>query len=335
MSPGHGILLVTTDPETESAVASTLESDRQFAATSVCPDLQNLEVQLKRDPAHGVLIDVDSQPHRILSELGPIITRFPDARFMVLSSMQSNDLMLKAMQIGVRHFLLKQSIASDLSGDLRRLMPKGSAGASKPGAVITVLSAGGGCGATTLAVNWANELHLQRSESVLLVDLDVAYGAVSNCLGLEGQYGVGDVLANRDRIDAQLILTTAVPYSESFDVLISPASTPNNESMPWQQDALRTAVEACTEAYRYTVIDAPRVSADIAATLAHMSDLTLIVMQLNVKDLLTARKLMTSIVSRGVPQERIVPSPTVTTNGGRWSSFARPRRSWAVSPSGA
>ena len=64
------------------------------------------------------------------------------------------------------------------------------------GSAVTILSAGGGCGATTLAVNLAAELGAidPSSDPPLVVDLDYHYGAVSTYLAVQGDYGVLDLL---------------------------------------------------------------------------------------------------------------------------------------------
>src|SRR4030095_9183139 len=49
------------------------------------------------------------------------------------------------------------------------------------------MPAGGGWGATTTAVNIANELHLLDSEASLVVDMDSAYGGGAGDLGLRGR----------------------------------------------------------------------------------------------------------------------------------------------------
>ncbi len=306
MQPGHPVLLVTSDPATRTAVRSALESDRRFANAGVCKDLSELVAHLERAPAPGVLVDIDPQPSGLLGSLDPIIKRFEDSRFIILSGIQRDGLVLEAMQAGARHFLTKESIGPHLVGALRRLIPNGFPQGQKQGMVITVLGAGGGCGATTVAINLANELGIESSEPALLVDLDDHYGAVGTYLGLEGDFGIGDVLANSKRIDADLVNSTALDYSESLRALISPFSTGHAEPEPMRFAHLGPALEALLQASRHTVIDAPRVPTSVAAGLAHASRFTLIVLQLNVKDIGVARKMLSDLGRRGVPTDRLV-----------------------------
>ncbi|MCZ6666567.1 MAG: hypothetical protein O7B81_14795 [Gammaproteobacteria bacterium] len=305
MKREHRVLLVTNEKETSDSVASALELNGHFADEGMCHNLQELAVRLGNAPAAGVLVDIDPQPDRILAELDPIITRFPDARFIVLSSAQANNLMLEAMQIGARHFLLKRLIESDLVSALDRLMFGGTAAKAR-GAVITVLGAGGGCGATTIAINLAHEIHLESKETVLAVDLDCWYGAVGTYLGLDGQYGIRDVLSDAGRIDPQLIDSTALEYSEGLRALISPAASRFSEAGPLEHEHLGSVVEACRTAFAYTVIDAPRISMDVAGGLVAAGTVTLIVFQLSVKDIRIAREMLAALSERGAHSDAIV-----------------------------
>lgn len=307
MKSKEPVLLVTNDPETATAVASALDSIDRSTSDGLCQNLDELVARLERAPTKGVIVDIDPAPSQVLSDLDPIVSKFPEVRFVVLSSVQSDELVLEAMQIGARHFMLKQSIAPELGRALERLVPKGAATDQDRGAVITVLGASGGCGATTLAINLAYELHLAISEPVLLVDLDCCYGAVGAYLGLDGQYGIHDILADTERVDAQLVSSTALPYSDGLHALLSPASINNSEVDSLQYEHLSPAIDACKHAYKYTVIDAARVPIAVAANLALTSKLTLIALQLSVKDIKAARRLLSGLADRRVSADRIMP----------------------------
>jgi pilus assembly protein CpaE len=306
VTPSNGLLLVTKEPGTVAAVAAALERNGDFSTGCVCGDFSQLLARLKPGPAHAVLVDIDTAPSRTLAELEPIIARFTDTRFIVVSSLRRDDLMLEAMQIGARHFLVKQSIAADLLGVLRRLVPSESAEVGRSGVGVLLLSASGGCGATTLAINLADELPATESTPALLVDLDCHYGALVSYLGVEGRYGLTDVLADPARLDAQLISSTAVPYSNRLHVLIGPASVPLPQTPTVEHPYLDTAMGLCKRAYQYTVIDAPRVPIDLAARLARASQVTLIVFQVSVKDIRIARTMRAGLLERGVSPDRIV-----------------------------
>src|SRR4051812_6241157 len=177
------IVLMSDQPATASAVNAALEVNGGSAPTAddLCQDVRDLAVRLEQTGgAHAALVDIDGRPNQILAALEPVVRRFPETRFIVLANSMESELMLEAMQMGARHFMAKQSIPATLAGVLDRLCSNGGGrGASeRDGNILSVLSAGGGCGATTIAVNLAAELQLAGSTSNLLIDLDYSYGAV-------------------------------------------------------------------------------------------------------------------------------------------------------------
>ena len=299
----RAVWLLSVDPKTIGLVRAALQSDGGLATGGVCSDLQELTANLERGEIPAAVVDIDAQPSPMLRAMEPVISRFPQTRFVVLSSRFSNELILEAMQVGARHFVLKQSIEADLPGVVRRLTTSaGRAGgrAEQLGEVVTIVSSGGGCGATTLAVNLANELNILTSSPAMIVDMDAHYGAVATYLGLGGEYGVADVMNRYGAIDPQLVRTTALAYSDGLHALISPSSVNFSHPAELSFDQVEEAITACKRAYPRIVIDAPRLSMDATAKLASMSCATLIVGQLSVKDIRTARAISAALTERGV-----------------------------------
>lgn len=278
-----------------------------MSSAGVFRSLDDLLVAMDRSHAPAVVVDIDPKPSQMLSELDPIIMRHSGTRFIVLASQQRDDLMLQAMQAGARHFLLKDNITNDLLGVLQRLVPNTGTRNGTQGSIIAVLSCGGGCGATTLAVNLAAELHLAASESTLLIDMDACYGGAAGYVGVTASYGLADVLTDGDRIDSHLIQTTAVTYGDYFQMLVSPATVNIDSPATLPLEHLGRMLQMCRKSYMYTVVDAPRVSMEVAARLARASAMTYLMLELNVEDIRVARATYSALASRGIPPERILP----------------------------
>jgi pilus assembly protein CpaE len=214
--------------------------------------------------------------------------------------------MVEAMQIGVRHFLVKESISGNLTDVLNRLMPKNPARRSGQGRMITVLSASGGCGATTVATNIAHELYLLGGEKTLLVDFDSYFGGVGTYLGLSGQYGLLDVLNHPMAIDRDLIQSTTIPYGSGLRVLLSPASTNFRTTGPLVSDRISESLSAIADAARFVVADAPRLGSVVECAMAQFSAAILIVFQLCVKDIRVAKLIRNGLLEKGIDASRIV-----------------------------
>ena len=306
MSTQTQIALMTPDALVAAAVTSALQSNGHVLAGPALRDPRDLLAQLGRAASPIVVVDLDPNPQEILRQLERIILRFPSSRFVALCSAVGNDVLLEAMQAGVRRVVVKQSMGAELSGVLDRLTGADAAEEGLQGQILTLLSASGGCGATTLAVNLAEELALLQKQPTLLCDLDSCYGAISSYLGLTPSYAADHVL-NSEAIDGQLLRSTATVHNERLHVLASPASISYSGYEPLPLNRLEQVLESARQAYSNTIVDAPRIPIDAVATLVAGSAHTLLVLQLTVKDLRSARATLDALRQRGVNTDGIIP----------------------------
>jgi pilus assembly protein CpaE len=307
MSSARQVILMTTDPATESAVVAALGSESGFELASTCRSMIELAARMELQRQSAVLVDLDGRPEQLLQELEPLIGRNPESRFVLLAESPSQSLLLEAMEIGARHVVPKQAIGTTIGQVLHRVLPNGLGRRGVRGCVVSVLSASGGCGATLLATNIANELRLLAKMPALLIDLDSYCGAVSAYLGLQPHFGLENVLIDPDRIDGDLMRSAAAIYDESLYVLQSPPAASSMVSGPLHLENLARLVEAAKSSFRFTVVDAPRLPIHTTGELAAASTVTLIPLQLTVLGIRAAKNLMTALLKSGVSGESIVP----------------------------
>ena len=299
------ILLLGGDPHTAASVVIALKAAGS-QDVQVCANLSEMPDRLGQEPSAVVLVDISAAPKAGLSGMEWLIKRFPTVPFLALADELHNEWILAAMKAGAKYFLTKNTLGSDLKDALSRLAPASSA-AGAPGTVVTVLSCGGGCGATTIAINVADQLHVMSKEESLLVDMDLCYASISQYLGLAATYGLGDVLAHADEIDEQLVRSTMVSHGQGLRVLASPAGPnwPRGNHLDFSQ--MPRAIDLFRRVSKFTVFDAPRVDMDMALMLAGQSVATLVVFQLNVKDVRFAQWLLSTLVAKGADASRLWP----------------------------
>ena len=156
-------------------------------------------------------------------------------------------------------------------------------------------------------VNLAEELHRERRSPVLLVDMDLDYGSVASYLGIEHQYGLTHVLAEGEKIDPQLVSSSAATYHEGFQVLPSPATVDPAGKRAVDFEHLDRTIDACKQAYAFTIVDAPRASVECAVKLASASTVVLVVFELSVIDVRAARNTINELVAQGLQPGVILP----------------------------
>ena len=306
MKSESNVVLMTNEQATSELVTSALDSSQYCVLADTCHDISQLRAHLSRKATDAVVVDIDSCSNGVLRKLSLLVAMYPDTRVAVVSRRFDEQLVLEAMQAGARHFLRKSSILAELDGVLERLLCE-TVQDIKLGEVISVFSAGGGCGATTVAVNLANELRMVSSEPVLTIDLDTCYGTVSNYLGVESQYSIANILSRQKPIDKDLIESIACSYKDDFHILLSPACIDSQGAESLELDNLSETLEVCRHGYRYTIVDSPRLAPSVMIDLAAASKFTLVVFQLTVKDLKYARSLVAFLGRNGIPSGKVIP----------------------------
>lgn len=307
MNEGANILaVVTRDESMAAAVQAVLKGKAMRFDWKQFGRLDAFARDQESGRAAAVIADIDADPEGMLTELETISLRMQNTRFIVLASELKSELLLKAMQAGARHFVVKNRLAAELPSAIDRLAMRTSI-LHGDGAVIAVLSVGGGCGATTLAVNLTQELSDLESSPALIVDLDDRFGGAAGLLGAKADYGVADVLASEERIDSTLVRSSAVALNNHVSLLASPATVNFLEPKPINYNNLRQAIKAFSEAFEFTVIDAGQVALPAAKTLAAHCAHTLIVFELNVEEIRRARQLMNALTPLVDTRGSIIP----------------------------
>jgi pilus assembly protein CpaE len=307
MSDQRLFLVVSDDPQVSRSIAQVVDTDDAPDIDVACCSLDEAIRRFDEDGADAVLMDLDPAPKDRLNEVKLLADRAKGTTFLVMASSVSNELVLEAMRVGARDFLEKGTLCTTLPGVLRRVDVTTTNGQVRH-ALVTVLSAKGGCGATTIAINLTQELHELTEEPTLLVDLDAHYGGAATYLeGLSGEYGVADVLQDADRIDAHLIRSTAVTYGDSWQVLLGPVATSSGVPATQNMENLGRLLRGIRQSFAYAVVDAPRVTAATAALLVKSSVITLLVLEANVLEVRSARSQLDALVSAGADDRLILP----------------------------
>ncbi len=194
----------------------------------------------------------------------------PAVRFILLRETLQVDDLTAAMRAGVREVLLAedehglaeacrryQQVYGSVSPDIAAPAPRGH--------IITVFSAKGGCGKTTVATNLAVTLN-QAGQRVCLLDLDLAFGDVAITLQLKPTHTLIDVAALGGALDEQQVSSLLTPHLPGLDCILAPVVPGDAERVP---AALTAAlIDVLGGMYDYVVIDTPaQVSEHVLAAL--------------------------------------------------------------------
>src|SRR5204862_7933822 len=90
------------------------------------------------------------------------------------------------------------------------------------GRLVTIFSAKGGCGKTTIATNLAVALADRGRREVCLVDLDLAFGDVAIALQLFPAHTIADAVPLADNLDGAAVSALLTPHSPGLTTLVAP-----------------------------------------------------------------------------------------------------------------
>ncbi len=280
------ILLASTSPTFEKRVRQafdgTLNGELQRAdgaspmelAGSAPDDLQVVAVgpDIPMDNAIGLAKAFDAMR--------------PDVSVLFVAS-ATPEMFAAAMQVGVRDVIAPEAddealrVAFDraIASSTQRhgqIQAPGSGGPAGPkGRVITVISPKGGAGKTTIASNLAVLLASAHPGEVVLVDLDLQFGDVTDALGLDPSHSVADAARAPGRLDATTIKVFLTPRQSDLFVLCAPGSPAEGEEV--HPDQAGEMVQLLASEFQYVIVDTPAgLSEHTLASIEQSTDLVLV-----------------------------------------------------------
>jgi pilus assembly protein CpaE len=228
------------------------------------------------EATHEVSRRIDEDPSELLVVVGPDVDQAQaldlaeslqlDRPYVgvVLMRRRVDVLVLgQALRAGVREVVDPEDLASlgaacnrSLEISRRNLGASGAtADAGQDGRVVTVFSAKGGCGKTTVATNLATSLAAGGSARVCIVDLDLAFGDVAIALQLVPARTITDASAMVGTMDEQGVRSLITPHSPGLDTLLAPIEPGQAERIDVK--IVGELVRVLRRMYDFVVIDTP------------------------------------------------------------------------------
>ncbi len=279
---GGDALLLTSGPR----VSRALEEDRNHALVVIGPDI---DLDLACELAERERID---RP-----ELGVILLRH---RLDVTALAQ-------ALRSGVRE-VVQADDQTALAEAVRRSMAltqqlsgHSAVTGGRDGKVITVFSAKGGVGKTTMSTNLATYL-ASTGAKTLLVDLDLMFGDVAISLQLQPRGSVRDVVAMGGHLDEAGIQSVVTTHPESsLDVIAAPADPADADRVP--SHVVVELLRVARGLYDYVLVDTPPSFTEHVLASFDVSDLTVLIATLDIPAVKNLRIAINTLDTLGASKE--------------------------------
>lgn len=308
MALGHGlnVVAIVRSGETGSALNETCANMNGTKVevhvgklSDVHPDVEifkNVDV---------LLLDIDPSSSEEVAALSSIVSdRFPETPVVATTANASLQDVRQLMRLGVVDVVPQPMMPNDLGTAIEyaaRSRSKGGGGESERGRIVSILKAGGGVGATTLAVQ-AGYLISQRFKSeghrACLLDLDLQFGNASLYMDIDNRVGLMDLVESPERMDASLLQSVMGHHESGLDVLAAP-----RDVMPLDvvtSSAIDSCLKVAADIYGYVLVDLPTVWCDWSMRALQKSDTILLVTQLTVPHVRQARRQLDHLSAHGL-----------------------------------
>ena len=234
MALGSGMRVVDSAP----AAGRALADDRQELLLVIGPDI---------DLAAALSVADSLRMER--PEVGVVLMR----RRLDVS------VLARALRAGVREVVSADDLnalteAAQRSIELSTRLSGITTADAREGRVVTVFSAKGGCGKTTVSTNSAVDLATSGLR-VLLLDLDLAFGDVAISLGLMPERSIADLVAMGGHLDAEGLASVVTRHDSGLDVLCAPAHPGDADRIP--AAVVAEVLRVAKRTYDVVVIDTP------------------------------------------------------------------------------
>ncbi|MDX1351390.1 MAG: AAA family ATPase [Thiomicrorhabdus sp.] len=249
-----------------------------------------------------IIYEIDGNREDDLHYLEKILQEFAH-QVTVYVTYENGDMetMRRLMRAGVRDAFPQpiqvQELVDDVTNTLSNKRTRLSKSKSK-GAVTSFISAKGGSGATTIAVNVAEILAHSFNAKVLLIDLDIQFGDAVLLLDLKPSNNVLEALLQPNRVDSVFLDALITKHDSGLDVLASPADiSPMGGISP---DGVTNVINAAAEVYDFVILDVPRVLTSWTMTALRESDPIMVVGQNNLSTIRDVKLLLDRMGREGI-----------------------------------
>ncbi len=166
---------------------------------------------------------------------------------------------------------------------------------------VAFLSAKGGSGATTVALNVGGMLVKQFGKTPLLVEADLHSGPLSVLLDLNPEYSIAEALGMSEAID-ETQWSAMVSSAQGMDILPAPRDGRIGKFTAWDCQRLLSFASA---RYDTVLVDLPDVVSDLTAPAVDRADHVYIVCTAEMASLFMAQRRLMELETLGVSSDRL------------------------------
>ena len=302
------LVIVNPDPAAAETLRSAVDPDAQIL-TNVDAARRHL---LDHHEIDVVVIGsaVDMEPALDLADYMRVAR--PELGVVLVRRRVDTTVLTEALRSGMREVVVERDLTS-LGDAVRRareiaraMRSQGGVAAGEEegrelGRVVTVFSAKGGCGKTTLATNLAAAIADNGRRSVCLLDLDLAFGDVAIALQLFPAHTLADAVSIADNLDITAVEALLTPHSPGLTTLVAPVE-PGAADIPTA--VVANVLRLLREMFPYVVVDTPPAFTDHVLAAFDESDTLALIATLDIPALKNLKLTLETLDLLNYPRDK-------------------------------
>lgn len=170
------------------------------------------------------------------------------------------------------------------------------------GRLITVFSAKGGAGKTTVSTNLAAALADGGRRNVCLVDLDLAFGDVAIALQLFPAHTLSDAVSMADSLDETAVAALLTPHSPGLTTLVAPVEPGAADTIP--AALIGRVLRLLRQMFQFVVVDTPPAFTDHVLAAFDESDYVALLATLDIPALKNLKLTLETLDLLNYPRDR-------------------------------
>ncbi|HET7902567.1 MAG TPA: AAA family ATPase [Candidatus Nanopelagicales bacterium] len=302
--------IVEFDPIGAESIKAALGPD-----SGILPTLDALRAHLDVQMSEDCVVlgpSVDQQDVFALAE--EMRLKRPSLGVVMVRRRIDTAVLSDALRSGVREVVQERDLAGlstavrrqrEIAARLREQIDPGAESESvqRRGQVVTVFSAKGGCGKTTLATNIATSLAESGKGSVALVDLDLAFGDVAIALQLFPTHTIADAVAIGEDLDGPALASLMTNHRSGLQALVAPME-------PSLADTITTPLivrilDILRDDFDYVIVDTPPALDDHVLSAFDHSNVVALLATLDIPALKNLKFTLETLDLIGFPRDRL------------------------------
>lgn len=309
------IMIVNDNADTRASIKSMLEVFSDYKITGEASNgSEAISMVLKYQP-DIVIMEADMPIMDGYDAALKITQVAPYIGIILIGTIESIYVVRKAMQCGAGDFVDLPLSASKISNAVNSLysikqeqrkclIESPLVVPQRRPKVISVFSSKGGVGKTVLATNVAIALKEQTREDILLLDMDLQFGDVSELLNINPRISILDLVEDKENIDLKDVNSYVLSHTSGIKVL--PAPQQPEMTKVANEKEVKEILSLFTKAFDYLIVDLAPNFDQITVGTIEMSDYLMVITTMEVPTLKNVKTSIDMLLKLEYPKENIL-----------------------------